>query len=191
LHVSTDEVYGSISIGSSQESDLLLPNSPYSASKAASDLLVRSYVQTYDLDARITRCCNNYGPGQYREKFIPLAIQNIRDNKQIPIYGDGTNVREWIHVDDHCRAIQLAINNGKKGETYNIGSGVSFENIDIAKKILKLSGKDLSFIQFVKDRLGHDFRYALNSEKAKSILGFHAQGSLDATLAQLVKNNEL
>lgn len=191
LQVSTDEVYGSIESGESIESDPLLPNSPYSASKAAADLLVRSYVQTYGLDARITRCCNNYGPGQYREKFIPLAIQNIRDDKPIPIYGDGTNVREWIHVDDHCKGIQLAINNGKKGETYNIGSGVLFENMDIAKKILKLSGKDLSFIQFVKDRLGHDFRYALNSEKAKSILGFHAQGSLDVTLAKLVRSNEM
>ncbi len=187
LHVSTDEVYGSISTGSSEESDLLLPNSPYSASKAASDLLVRSYVQTYGLDARITRCCNNYGPGQHREKFIPLGIQNIRDNKPIPIYGDGTNVREWIHVDDHCRAIQAVIEKGSAGEIYNIGSGVSFENIDIAKKILKLSGKDLSFIHFVKDRLGHDFRYALNSEKVKSILGFQVQGSFDATLAELVK----
>jgi len=186
LHVSTDEVYGSISNGSSEESDLLLPNSPYSASKAASDLLVRSYAQTFGLDARITRCCNNYGPGQYREKFIPLAIQNIRDNKPIPIYGDGTNVREWIHVDDHCRAIQAVIEKGSAGEIYNIGSGVSFENIDIAKKILKLSGKDLSFIYFVKDRLGHDFRYALNSEKVKSILGFQVQGSFDATLAELV-----
>lgn len=186
LQVSTDEVYGSKESGKSKESDPLLPNSPYAASKAAADLLVRSYVETYGLDARITRCCNNYGPRQYQEKFIPLAIQRIREGKLIPIYGDGTNVREWIHVDDHCRGIQLALNRGQKGEIYNIGSGVSFQNIEIARKILNFSGNDDSRIQFVKDRLGHDFRYALNSEKAKSILGFQAEGSLDTTLMELV-----
>jgi len=188
LHVSTDEVYGSIPSGSSVESDPLLPNSPYSASKAASDLLVRSYVQTYGLDARITRCCNNYGPRQYQEKFIPLAIQSVREGKLIPIYGDGSNVREWIHVEDHCRGIQLALNRGQKGEIYNIGSGVLLKNIEIAKKILDFSGNEDSLIQFVTDRLGHDFRYALNSEKAKSILGFQAEGSLDATLMELIKS---
>lgn len=186
LQVSTDEVYGSIQSGSSSESDTLEPNSPYSASKAAADLLVRSYVQTYGLDARITRCCNNYGPGQYREKFIPLAIQCIRDNGPIPIYGDGKNIREWIHVEDHCRAIQLVLKNGKKGEVYNVGSGVLLENIEIARKILEFSGKDRSLIKFVPDRLGHDFRYALNSEKIQSTLGFQAQGTFDITLAKLV-----
>ncbi|CAB4812234.1 unannotated protein [freshwater metagenome] len=187
LQVSTDEVYGSIKSGSSRESDTLEPNSPYSASKAAADLLVRSYVQTYGLDARITRCCNNYGPGQYREKFIPLAIQCIRNNRPIPIYGDGKNIREWIHVEDHCRAIQLVLRNGKKGEVYNVGSGVLLENIEIASKLLKFSGKDPSLIKFVPDRLGHDFRYALNSEKIESTLGFKAQGTFDITLAELVK----
>ena len=186
LQVSTDEVYGSIESGSSSESDTLEPNSPYSASKAAADLLVRSYVQTYGLDARITRCCNNYGPGQYREKFIPLAIQCIRDNRPIPIYGDGKNIREWIHVEDHCRAIQLVLKNGKKGEVYNVGSGVLLENIEIARKLLEFSGKDRSLIKFVPDRLGHDFRYALNSEKIQSTLGFQAQGTFDITLAKLV-----
>lgn len=187
LQVSTDEVYGSIKSGSSSESDTLEPNSPYSASKAAADLLVRSYVQTYSLDARITRCCNNYGPGQYREKFIPLAIQCIRDNRPIPIYGDGKNIREWIHVEDHCRAIQLVLKNGTKGEVYNVGSGVLLENIEIARKLLEFSGKDPSLIKFVPDRLGHDFRYALNSEKIESTLGFQAQGTFDTTLAELVK----
>jgi dTDP-glucose 4,6-dehydratase len=165
LHVSTDEVYGSIKEGSSVETDLLLPNSPYSASKAASDLLVRSYVNTYGLDARITRCCNNYGPNQYPEKFIPLAIKNLREGKAIPIYGDGTNIREWIHVEDHCKGIQSVIASGRAGEIYNIGSGESLSNIAIATKLVEIFGGNSESIEFVNDRLGHDFRYSLDSRK--------------------------
>ncbi len=165
LHVSTDEVYGSVENGSSVETDLLLPNSPYSASKAASDLIVRSYVETFGLDARITRCCNNYGPNQYPEKFIPLAIKNLKEGKKISVYGDGMNIREWIHVEDHCLAIQEVIQKGESGEIYNIGSGESLTNLKIARLLVEIFGKDPDQIEFIQDRLGHDFRYALNSKK--------------------------
>ena len=166
LHVSTDEVYGSIESGSSVESDPLLPNSPYSASKAAADLLVRSYVQTFGLDARITRCCNNFGLNQYPEKFIPLSISKLRQNKRIPIYGDGLNVREWIHVKDHCKGIQEVIEFGESGEIYNIGSGFLISNIHLAEKIVQVFSKEFeTSIEFIQDRLGHDIRYSLNSNK--------------------------
>jgi dTDP-glucose 4,6-dehydratase len=166
LHVSTDEVYGSIESGSSVETDPLLPNSPYSASKAASDLLVRSYVKTFGVDARITRCCNNFGPNQFPEKFIPLAIKQLNEGKKIPIYGDGKNVREWIQVEDHCRAIQSVIENGSAGEIYNIGSGIQMTNLEIAEILatnFKLS-LDVA-IEFIPDRPGHDLRYSLNTKK--------------------------
>jgi len=182
LHVSTDEVYGSIKEGSSVETDLLLPNSPYSASKAASDLLVRSYVNTYGLDARITRCCNNYGPNQYPEKFIPLAIKNLREGKAIPIYGDGTNIREWIHVEDHCKGIQSVIASGRAGEIYNIGSGESLSNIAIATKLVEIFGGNSRSIEFVNDRLGHDFRYSLDSRKISRETGFSAEMKLEQFL---------
>jgi len=170
LHVSTDEVYGSVEEGSSIETDPLLPNSPYSASKAASDLLVRSYVQTYGLDARVTRCCNNYGPNQYPEKFIPLAIKNLLDRKKIAIYGDGSNIREWIHVEDHCKGIQSVIERGKQGDIYNIGSGFLTSNLTLAKEILKTAGlSPEDNIEFVVDRLGHDRRYALNTIKFENL----------------------
>jgi dTDP-glucose 4,6-dehydratase len=169
LHVSTDEVYGSVRSGSSVETDPLLPNSPYSASKAASDLLVRSYVQTYGIDARITRCCNNFGPNQFPEKFIPLSVKALKEGGSIPIYGDGTNIREWIHVKDHCFGIQAVIRDGQPGEIYNIGSGESFSNLEIANYLLDALGFDSSKISFVKDRAGHDFRYSLNSEKISRI----------------------
>lgn len=169
LHVSTDEVYGSVASGSSVETDPLLPNSPYSASKAASDLLVRSYVQTYGIDARITRCCNNFGPNQYPEKFIPLSVKALKEGGSIPIYGDGTNIREWIHVKDHCLGIQAVIRDGQKGEIYNIGSGESFSNLEIANYILDSFGFNSTRLLFVKDRAGHDFRYSLNSDKISRI----------------------
>jgi len=174
LHVSTDEVYGSVENGSSVETDPLLPNSPYSASKAASDMLVRSYVQTYGLDARITRCCNNYGPNQYPEKFIPLSIKNLENGKNIPIYGTGSNIREWIHVYDHCSGIQKVIELGKKGEIYNIGSGEEFCNLDIAKMILSTFNFGEERIDFVEDRLGHDLRYSIDASKIKKELDFTA-----------------
>jgi len=185
LHVSTDEVYGSIEDGSSVETDLLLPNSPYSASKAASDLLVRSYVNTYGLDARITRCCNNYGPNQYPEKFIPLAIKNLRGGKAIPIYGDGTNIREWIHVEDHCKGIQSVISSGRAGEIYNIGSGESVSNIAIATKLVEIFGGNSKSIEFVNDRLGHDFRYSLDSRKIYRENGFSAEMKLEQFLQSI------
>ena len=165
LHVSTDEVYGSVETNGSIESDPLKPNSPYSASKAASDLIVRAYVETFGLDARITRCCNNYGPNQYPEKFIPLAIKSLKEGKKIPIYGDGSNIREWIHVEDHCLAIQAVIEKGSSGEVFNVGSGESFTNLEIANKLIEFYGENEDKIEYVKDRLGHDFRYSLNSTK--------------------------
>jgi dTDP-glucose 4,6-dehydratase len=172
LHVSTDEVYGSITDGHSLESDPLLPNSPYAASKAASDLLVRSYVKTYNLDARVTRCCNNYGPNQFPEKLIPLSIKNLISGKKILIYGDGLNIREWIHVTDHCYGIQNVINSGTKGEIYNIGSGVSYSNLELAKLILKIANLTENHLEFIADRPGHDFRYSLDSSKIRENLGF-------------------
>lgn len=170
LHVSTDEVYGSITEGSSVETDPLMPNSPYSASKAASDLIARSFFQTFGLDVRTTRSCNNYGFNQYPEKFIPLAIKRLKSGEQIPIYGDGTNVREWIHVEEHCKGIQAVIDFGIAGEIYNIGSHCEFSNLEIAKILTESFGRDFeSSIKFVEDRRGHDYRYSLNSDKIDKI----------------------
>jgi dTDP-glucose 4,6-dehydratase len=186
LHVSTDEVYGSVEEGRSVETDPLLPNSPYSASKAASDLLVRSYYQTYGLDARITRCCNNYGPNQYPEKFVPLAIKNLKEGKNIPIYGDGSNVREWIHVEDHCKGIQKVIDVGLPGEIYNIGTEQLMSNLDLAKLICKNLNVDSSRIEFISDRLGHDLRYHLNSEKLRK-LGYSCTHEFSKSLRELTE----
>lgn len=185
LHVSTDEVYGSVTEGSSLENDPLLPNSPYSASKAASDLLVRSYVQTYGLDARITRCCNNYGPNQYPEKFIPLAIKNLKEGKNIPLYGDGSNIREWIHVEDHCIGIQKVINDGLIGQIYNIGTEHLISNLDLAKLICENLNVGISRIEFVSDRLGHDLRYHLNSKKLRN-LGYKDTHMFNESLRELI-----
>ena len=187
LHVSTDEVYGSVEEGNSKESDPLLPNSPYSASKAASDLLVRSYVQTYGLDARITRCCNNYGPNQFPEKFIPLAIKNLEEEKKIPLYGDGSNIREWIHVEDHCRGIQKVIEMGASGEIYNIGTGELMTNLQITYLISMAFGiKFEESFHFVEDRLGHDYRYSLDSTKIKNLLDFRARKEMEHEINKLV-----
>jgi dTDP-glucose 4,6-dehydratase len=188
LHVSTDEVYGSVDKGSSIESDPLLPNSPYSASKAASDLLVRAYVQTYGLDARVTRCCNNYGPNQHPEKFIPLAIKKLKEDKKIPIYGDGTNIREWIHVDDHCLGIQAVIHAGQKGEIYNIGSGDLKSNLQLALEIASNFKKSDDALSFVEDRKGHDFRYSLDSSKIRLVLDFNCRKSISKEMSELCKN---
>ena len=188
LHVSTDEVYGSIDVGSSSETDPLLPNSPYSASKAASDLVVRSYWKTYGLDARITRCCNNFGPNQFPEKFIPLAINNLLAEKKISVYGDGKNVREWIHVEDHCRGIQHVIDFGTAGEIYNIGSSIELSNLELAELIIKYADKTLESIEFVTDRMGHDYRYRLDSSLIESQLGFRTIHSFQESLMSLVKS---
>ena len=190
LHVSTDEVYGSVEKGSSVETDTLLPNSPYSASKAASDLLVRAYVQTFGLDARITRCCNNYGPNQYPEKFIPLSVKNIKEGKKISIYGDGQNVREWIHVEDHCFGIQLVLLKGKKGDIFNLGTSEEFTNLELAKKILKIGCESLNKIEFITDRKGHDLRYSLDTTKSRDELGFSPNGSLDSEILKMFSSEK-
>lgn len=171
IHVSTDEVYGSLAEGSADETYPLLPNSPYAASKAASDLLARSYFVTHGLDVRITRCCNNYGKYQFPEKVIPVFIKKLLAGENLPIYGNGENVREWIHVLDHARGIQLILEKGKPGEIYNIGSGSHLSNFDLATEIIKIMKLEQNMKSYVQDRRGHDFRYSVDSTKIKS-LGF-------------------
>ena len=191
IHISTDEVYGDIKKQKrSDEKSSYNPSSPYSASKASADHLVKSFVRTYKLPAIISNCCNNYGPNQFPEKLIPKLIYNILNNRPLPIYGGGKNSREWIHVNDHCVALLKIFNRGKIGECYNVGSNQNIENLEIAKKLLKISKKKLlklnkkSKIKFVKDRPGHDFRYALNSKKILKKLGWKAKISLNAGLSQ-------
>ena len=171
IQISTDEVYGSISHGSWSESSILDPSSPYSSSKASADLIAMSFYKTYGLDVRITRCSNNYGRYQFPEKFIPLAITNLILNKKIPIYGSGSNIREWIHVDDHCTGIETVLEYGKPGEIYNIGSSTELTNLEIAMKIIKINGESKESIDFVEDRLGHDLRYSVNFSKIEK-MGF-------------------
>jgi dTDP-glucose 4,6-dehydratase len=186
IHISTDEVYGSLLKGSASEDSHLEPNSPYAASKAASDLIARSFNQTHKLPVIVTRCSNNYGPYQNPEKLIPLAITNLLLGRKVPIYGSGENVREWIHVKDHCRAIAHVALNGKMGETYNIGGRNSFQNISLINKLLKIMGLDSSHLEYVEDRKGHDLRYALNDSKLLS-LGFRETIDFDRGVAQTVK----
>ena len=169
LQISTDEVYGDIKKGLSKETDNLMPNSPYAASKAAADILCRSYFKTYNLPVIITRSSNNFGPYQYPEKVIPLFLTNAIEGKPLPLYGDGMNVRDWIYVTDNCSGINLALQKGKPGEIYNIGGGNQIKNIDIARQILAILGKDKKLLSFVKDRPGHDRRYALDPSKIKKI----------------------
>ena len=171
IHVSTDEVYGSLSAGSADETYPLMPNSPYAASKAAADLLARSYYVTYGLDVRTTRCCNNFGKYQYPEKVIPVFINKLNSWESLPIYGDGTNVREWIHVSDHVNGIQIVLEKGDPGEIYNIGTGSHLSNNDLASEIIRVMGLNDSMKSYVTDRQGHDFRYSVDSRKVES-LGF-------------------
>ena len=171
INVSTDEVYGSLMEGSANETFPLQPNSPYAASKAASDLLARSYFVTHGLDVRVTRCCNNYGKKQYPEKVIPVFVNKLMSGQQLPIYGDGQNVREWIHVSDHARGIQTVLVKGNPGEIYNIGTGSHLSNNDLASEIIKTMGFDERMKSYVADRQGHDFRYSIDSQKLES-LGF-------------------
>ena len=187
LQVSTDEVYGSIDEGSWNEEFPLLPNSPYSASKAGADLLVRAYGRTFDFHTNITRCSNNYGPYQYPEKVIPLFITNLIRGKQIPIYGKGLNIRDWLHVEDHCRGIELVLQRGHKGEIYNIGGGTELTNIDLATSILNHFGFKEDKIDFVKDRLGHDSRYSVDISKITAHLGFMPQVSFDSGLKSAIE----
>jgi dTDP-glucose 4,6-dehydratase len=186
LQVSTDEVYGSIESGASLEDDLLLPNSPYAASKASADLLVRSYFKTYDLNVLITRSSNNYGPNQFPEKLIPLFITNLLESKTVPVYGGGKNIRDWLHVDDHCRGIHLALTNGKPGSIYNIGGGTQISNIDLTQRLIQILGKDETSISYVQDRLGHDFRYSINHNKITSELGYRPSVQFETGLLETV-----
>lgn len=172
VQISTDEVYGSIEKGSWDELEPLLPNSPYAASKASAELLVRAYTQTYRLDTRITRCSNNYGPNHYPEKLIPLFITNILRDKPLPLYGDGLNVRDWLHVDDHCQGIHRVLFSEKPGEIFNIGGGEELTNLEITRLILSEMNCDESMIESVEDRLGHDFRYSVDWSKIHSKLGY-------------------
>lgn len=185
VQVSTDEVYGSIATGAWNEQNPLLPNSPYSASKASADLIARAYHQTYGLNVITTRCSNNYGPYQHIEKFIPKLITNMIKNKDLPIYGDGANVREWIHVSDHAAAIALISAKGKSGEIYNIGSNDHYSNMEVAELLLQEIDFTKSVIEFVADRLGHDFRYSLDWTKSQN-LGFEKTIQFKEGLARTI-----
>jgi dTDP-glucose 4,6-dehydratase len=188
LHVSTDEVYGSLGKEGRFREDLLLaPNSPYSASKAAADLLVRSYVKTYGLDAVITRCSNNYGPYQFPEKLIPLMIINAWNDRELPVYGDGRNVRDWIYVDDHCRGIVQVAENGRCGEVYNMGGDAEKENIQIVRIILSALDKPESLIRFVTDRPGHDFRYAMDFSKIAGEIGWKPEHEFEEGMEKTIQ----
>lgn len=185
IHVSTDEVYGSIPAGSFSETDSLNPSSPYSASKAGSDLLARSYYLTFGLPVIVTRCTNNFGPYQHPEKLIPLFVTNLFQGRTVPVYGTGRNVRDWIYVIDHCRAIDCILSRGKPGEIYNIGSGNELTNLEITHRLLELTGQDTSRISFVQDRPGHDWRYSLDSSKIRS-MGWTPEYNFDAGLRETV-----
>ncbi len=185
IHVSTDEVYGSTREGSFTETDNLNPSSPYSSSKAGSDLLARSFFITHGLPVIVTRCTNNYGPYQFPEKLIPLFATNLLEGKKVPVYGTGKNIRDWLYVLDHCRAIDFVLQHGEPGEVYNIGGGAEKTNLEITAKILELLGKDESMIEHVPDRKGHDFRYSLDFGKLRD-LGWKPAYSFDDALAVTV-----
>ena len=193
IQISTDEVYGSITEGSWDEGFPLLPNSPYAASKASGDLISQAFFRTYGIDVRITRCSNNYGPYQFPEKVIPLFITNLLKNKKVPLYGDGLNVRDWLHVTDHCRGIHLVLTKGKAGDIFNIGGGRELSNIELTRVILSAMGAGEESIEKVTDRLGHDFRYSLNIEKIERDLGYKPEINFDLGISQTIewyKNNE-
>jgi dTDP-glucose 4,6-dehydratase len=186
IHVSTDEVYGSIDTGSWDENEPLLPNSPYAASKASSDLVARSYFRTHHLNVCITRCSNNFGTYQFPEKVIPLFITNLITGKKVPLYGDGLNVRDWLHVDDHCRGIDLVVNGGRAGEIYNIGGGTEMTNRDLTFLLLEQCGFGEERVEWVADRLGHDRRYSVNWNKIHQELGYSPQQTLQSSIAEIV-----
>ncbi len=193
LQVSTDEVYGSIDSGSWTEESPLLPNSPYAASKASGELLARAYQKTHKLDVVITRCSNNYGTHHFPEKLIPLFITNLIEGKKVPVYGSGLNVRDWLHVDDHCRGIYVALTKGRSGEIYNIGGGRELTNLEITSLILESMGANSSSVEFVEDRKGHDIRYSVDWGKIKNELGYTPQISFENGLKDTVdwyRNNE-
>jgi len=185
IHVSTDEVYGSVSEGFAGETALLDPSSPYSASKAGSDLIALSYRITFDYPVIVTRCTNNYGPYQFPEKVVPLFVTNLLDGLEVPLYGTGSNERDWLYVGDHCSALRLLVDAGTPGETYNIGANAQMTNIDLTLRILEIMGKDESSIDYVEDRKGHDLRYAVDSSKIRS-LGWEPAHPFDERLADTV-----
>lgn len=187
VHISTDEVYGDILKGSFGEEDALRPSSPYSASKSAADAFVLGYARTYGLNASITRCTNNYGPYQFPEKLVPKAIIRASLGLKIPIYGSGRNVRDWIHVEDHCRAIEAVMNSGKPGEIYNVSSGAERTNLDVIRTIIEALDKDESAIEFVEDRPGHDLRYSLDSSKLRGELGWRPIHSFEQGVQESVR----
>ena len=198
IHVSTDEVYGDLkNLSRSNENSPYKPSSPYSASKASADHLIKSYIRTYKIDAAISNCCNNYGPGQFPEKLIPTLIFNIMRNASLPIYGKGKNSREWIHVEDHCKGLFLIFKKGKIGESYNIGTGNNINNLNLTKLLLKILRKKIKIgnkvrIKFVKDRPGHDYKYALNSKKIMNQLNWRPtkkfRDGLEETFDWYIKN---
>jgi len=187
VQVSTDEVYGSIESGSWTEDWPLQPNSPYSASKASGELLARSYNRTHDMDVVVTRCSNNYGTHHFPEKLIPLFITNLIEGKKVPVYGTGENVRDWLHVDDHCRGIYSVLMNGRSGEVYNIGGGRELTNNEITSLILEAMGADESSIEYVEDRKGHDLRYSVDWTKINRELGYEPQIKFEDGLKQTIQ----
>jgi dTDP-glucose 4,6-dehydratase len=186
LHVSTDEVYGSIDEGSWTETWPLAPNSPYAASKASSDLMALAAHRTHGMDVVVTRCSNNYGPRQFPEKVIPLFVTNLMDGRKVPLYGDGGNIRDWLHVSDHCRGIQLALEKGRAGEVYNIGGGTELSNRELTGRLLEASGAGWEMVERVTDRKGHDRRYSLDITKISQELGYEPQVTLEQGLADTV-----
>lgn len=187
VQVSTDEVYGSIATGSWTEDWPLLPNSPYSATKASGELLARAYHKTHGLDVVITRCSNNYGTHHFPEKLIPLFVTNLLEGKKVPVYGNGKNVRDWLHVDDHCRGIYQVLMNGRSGEIYNIGGGRELTNLEITQLILDAMNKDESSIEYVEDRKGHDLRYSVDWSKIKNELGYKPQVKFEDGLRETIQ----
>jgi dTDP-glucose 4,6-dehydratase len=187
VHVSTDEVYGSIDSGSWSEEWPLAPNSPYSATKAGSDLLALSYFRTHGLDVVVTRCSNNYGPYQFPEKVIPLFVTNLLDGRKVPLYGDGGNIRDWLHVSDHCVGVQLALSKGRAGEVYNIGGGTELTNRELTERLLAACGAGWEMVEYVPDRKGHDRRYSLDITKIQNELGYAPAVSIERGLAETVQ----
>jgi dTDP-glucose 4,6-dehydratase len=186
VHISTDEVYGSIEHGSWPETHPLAPNSPYSASKASSDLLALAHHRTHGLDVRVTRCSNNYGPHQFPEKVIPLFVTNLLDGKKVPLYGEGLNVRDWLHVDDHCRGVELVRTAGRPGEVYNIGGGTELTNKELTGLLLDACGAGWDMVEHVADRKGHDLRYSVDWGKARDELGYRPRHDFTTGLADTV-----
>ncbi len=186
VHVSTDEVYGSVESGSATEEHALRPSSPYAASKASGDLLALSYHRTHGLDVRVTRCSNNYGPHQFPEKLVPLFVTHLLDGRRVPLYGDGRNIRDWLHVDDHCRGVDLVRTRGRAGEIYNIGGGTELSNRELTGLLLDACGAGPDRVDHVEDRKGHDLRYAVDWSKAREELGYRPKRDFAAGLAETV-----